>query len=169
MLCENCGKRPATIRIVQMMGSEKEEHHFCEVCAQGQSALSVLALNDPAGAEDFLKLLLAASQPEEVQEETVRCLECGLTYEEFSHKGTFGCSGCFDAFEEKIGPMVRRIHGSAQHNGKVPRHSGAALQMRRHIQGLRQQLEQHVRQEEYEEAARLRDEIRSLEMQSQRG
>lgn len=164
MLCEACGKRPATVRLIQLVGQQKEERHLCELCAQGQPGGSFWSPGETVTAGDFLKLLFAASQ-QGGRQEACRCLRCGLTYEEFSHSGKFGCSQCFDAFGNRLEPMVRRLHGASRHNGKVPRRMGSSLQLKRHVQALRQRLEGHVEREEYEEAARLRDEIRRMEAQ----
>ncbi|MNQ97334.1 UvrABC system protein B [compost metagenome] len=47
--------------------------------------------------------------------------------------------------------------------GKVPVRVGSHIQAKRKIEGLRQELQQKIVEEEFEKAAKLRDQIRELE------
>lgn len=89
------------------------------------------------------------------------CPGCGLTYHQFARTGLLGCAQCYDTFAEALEPVVRRVHGHTRHVGKAP--AGRKVPVAARIQQLRKQLQQAVAEERYEDAARLRDEIRSLE------
>jgi protein arginine kinase activator len=60
-------------------------------------------------------------------------------------------------------PLLESIHGDARHCGKTPRQSAASKQIEGELTQLRSRLKQAVIKEDYEEAARLRDQIRQLE------
>ena len=68
-------------------------------------------------------------------------------------------------FDKNLIPLLRRIHGSAEHSGKIPKRSGGKMELRNKIKMIRKDLEAHIAAEEYEMAAQLRDEIRKIEME----
>ena len=100
-----------------------------------------------------------------VRKKNRRCSSCGMTYSEFNRLGKFGCPDCYEAFREEITPLVRRIHGHTKHVGKVPNRGTGVFRTANQIKRLRQHLKKLVQDERYEEAARVRDEIRMLERQ----
>ena len=91
------------------------------------------------------------------------CPECDLSYGEFRRTGKLGCGTCYDSFRGELRPLLRRIHGSTEHTGRVPSCLEADFDSRREVKRLRAELAQAVRGEEYERAAELRDLIRSKE------
>ena len=91
------------------------------------------------------------------------CPNCGMSYADFQQTGKIGCSVCYGTFRRQLEPLLRRIHGTSTHSGKIPRRSGGTLELKQEIKRLRGELKEKVAQEEYEEAARLRDEVRALE------
>ena len=116
---------------------------------------------------DFLKGLFR--QPPEQKEEKAEvgqvCPNCGMTYQDFAHTGKIGCSVCYDTFRGQLAPLLKRIHGSSTHSGKIPRRSGGVLVVRHEIALLKEQLADAVQSEAYEKAAEYRDKIRALERQ----
>jgi len=57
------------------------------------------------------------------------------------------------------------VHGSTAHAGKLPKRGGIKVKIKRQMTDLKQELKQRIADEEFEEAAHLRDEIRELEKQ----
>lgn len=86
-----------------------------------------------------------------------------MTYSQFSKIGRFGCSSCYKYFGDRLDPLFKRVHGNTVHVGKVPKRSGGRIQLKRKIDDLKLELQQRIQQEEFEEAAQLRDQIRTLE------
>ncbi len=168
MLCPECGKRPATLHYTKIVNGEKTETHLCESCAQEKgeympgfdnsfsfhNLLSGLLNFDMAGTESN-----NIAQPQQVP----RCATCGLTYNQFSKIGRFGCSDCFETFRDRLDPLLRRIHGSTTHHGKIPERTKGEIKVKRELEELREQLVRAVEAEEFETAAELRDQIRSLQ------
>ena len=164
MLCDDCQKRPARVHITQIINNQKKERRLCEECAKGVSEIG-LSLDSQFSVQDLLKgmfnhTLFAAEMPVKTE---VACELCGMTYSDFNRKGKFGCGTCYSVFGTKLEPLLRRIHGATHHTGKLPKRSGEFIGVRHKIKELRRQLEQSVGREEYEKAAKLRDEIRLLE------
>ncbi|PTM54733.1 UvrB/UvrC motif-containing protein [Desmospora activa] len=170
MQCQECGKRPATLHYTKIINGEKTEFHLCDSCARDKGEqmpgfdggfsihhlLSGLLNMEPSVAEGKPRGQTEAPS-------VLRCPTCGLTYNQFSKIGRFGCSNCYQAFGERLEPLFRRVHGNTSHRGKVPQRTGGKLKLRREIEQLRGELSKRIQNEEFEEAARLRDHIRSLQ------
>ncbi len=91
------------------------------------------------------------------------CPRCGLTYGEFRRVGRLGCGTCYATFEAQLLPLLRRIHGSAEHTGCVPSEISGDHLRRKEIARLKSELARAVAAEDYELAAELRDTIRARE------
>lgn len=92
------------------------------------------------------------------------CPVCGLSWTQFKHGGLFGCAHDYVQFESRIGPLLKRAQeGAKEHVGKVP------TKLRNHgdrqvvTLRLRRDLQKAIDAENYEKAARLRDELRQIE------
>jgi len=176
MICQNCLKNAATVHVTEIvqespvpspaLGSTVEveatynEQHLCEVCAQ-----SMDLPNTPVAKKtvaDIWKLLqLSAQQTRKKSSQT--CPSCGMTLEEFRKKGRLGCAKDYEVFAAHIGDLLERVHGARTHVGRVPGTSEADLERIKRQSDLRQQLDSAIREEAYESAARLRDELKQLE------
>ncbi len=92
------------------------------------------------------------------------CDQCDLDYSDFRSTGRLGCPHCYDAFAEALDPLLEKIHGQRHHVGKTPGESPAEDRSRdRKLVDLRRRLQALVRDEKYEEAALVRDELNQLE------
>lgn len=169
MQCQECGKRPATLHFTKIVNGEKTEFHICETCAREKGEL-IPGTSGGFSIHNLLSGLLDLSpggkgQPQGTRSgiENARCEECGLTYSQFSKIGRFGCSSCYKYFNDRLDPLFKRVHGNTVHVGKIPKRAGSHIQLKRKLDDLRRELQQRIIQEEFEEAAALRDQIRELE------
>lgn len=170
MLCQECGKRPSSLHFTKIVNGEKTEFHICEACARekgeipgspnGFSIHSLLS-----GILDFDPMMGKGISDLKPQE-SIRCSSCGMTYTQFSKIGRFGCSECYTTFGNRLNPLIKRIHGNVAHSGKIPKRSGGRIQIKRHLEQLRLDLQQAITSEEFERAAQIRDNIRELERSS---
>lgn len=169
MYCQECGKRPATLHFTKIINGDKTEFHICESCAREKgdsipgapNSFSIHSLL--SGLLDFESIGSSAPSQGQQSSQSLRCEECGLTYAQFSKIGRFGCSSCYKQFGEKLDPLLKRVHGSTVHSGKIPRRTGGQIQCKREIEQLRRDMQMYIEQEEFEKAAVLRDRIRELE------
>lgn len=171
MLCDECQKKPACVHITTIIDDKKTEKHLCENCAQKSGELNIsqklhnlfgLKLSDHL--HDFIKEVSLGDDREDAAEKSSHhCPACGLSQFEFSRTGKLGCGACYSAFEEDLEPLLEKIHGSLEHKGKIARRSLAMMSVQEKIENLRQKIKNHISQEEYEQAAVVRDEIRRLE------
>ncbi|HHT35586.1 MAG: UvrB/UvrC motif-containing protein [Candidatus Wallacebacter cryptica] len=161
MLCDKCQKETASVHVTKIVNGKKTEMHLCQACAQelGEFNLNIDLPNFFASLFDHSKFAQKITQPK-------ACPVCRLTLEDFRQINQFGCSECYTTFRSEIEPLLRRLHGSSSHEGKIPARSYADLSVERQIKLLREKLQQMISVENYEEAARIRDQIRALEHQS---
>lgn len=164
MLCDVCGKNPATVHLTEIIDEQMNELHLCEDCARHKSA----AMEQQFGLSDLLAGMADFEKPSSKEEETVtmKCHSCGLTYADFKKIGRLGCGECYNIFRRYLAPLLKRIHGSNQHIGKNPAKTKVITRLYKKKAGLEElknQLQKAIRQEAFEEAARLRDQIKEME------
>jgi len=74
-----------------------------------------------------------------------------------------GCATCYQTFSEQIESILEATQAALVHTGKIFAENDAQARLRTEIQTRRALLRSVLRAEQYEEAARIRDEIRRLE------
>jgi protein arginine kinase activator len=153
------------MHITKIINNQKIEKHLCNECAKqtGEINLAGLAFDNSISVQDFLKGMFSQVIEETEPAEDIACPNCGMTYSEFSRGGKIGCTACYTTFGARLVPLLRRIHGASAHIGKVPRRSGGLLGVKLRVKRLKQELARQVSCEEYEMAAKTRDEIKELE------
>lgn len=166
MLCQECNQRPATLHFTKIVNGKKHEFHICEYCAREKG--EYIPGSNSFSIHQLLSGLLNFEQPitqgvREPQDERI-CSKCEMTFEQFVRTGRFGCAHCYETFNDKIDPILKRVHsGNTQHTGKIPKRIGGSIHLRRKIFTLKEQLQRLIVREEFEEAAKVRDEIRMIE------
>ena len=160
MLCDICGKNPATVHLTEIIDEQMSELHLCEECARQKSE----QMEQQFGLSDLLAGLAEFEKPsKDLEAVSLKCANCGLTYSDFKKIGRLGCGECYSAFRKYLGPLLKRIHGSNIHYGKSPLTVTKVLKKKIDLQDLRQKLQKAIETEAFEEAARIRDQIRELE------
>lgn len=149
--CDLCAK-PATVHLTQIVNNKIHKVDLCEACAQAKG------VTDPNGFS-LADLLLKASLNPEPAPGHVRCESCGFTQQDFKKTGRFGCPACYQAFSEVLTPMLDSMHKGTTHTGKVPQRAMARRSLYERLTKLETELDQAIKAERYEDAARYRDEI----------
>ena len=158
--CDHCESK-AVITEVVVKDGEKHEHRLCEKCA----AEAGIAIQSHAPVAQVLtQFVVAQGITAARQPKLEACSGCGLQFAQFRKEHHLGCPDCYTAFEAELGPLIERAHeGGTHHIGKVPRRSTGSGEILRRLATLKKQLEQSVEAEQFERAAKLRDQIRKLE------
>lgn len=160
--CDKCD-RPATHHLVEIVKGQKIEKHLCDVHA-AEDGLAIKEVHAPIGEllTNFVKMHGGQAAKPESNELTCEC--CGTSFSEFRESSLLGCSDCYKAFEAPLSPLLERAHeGATHHVGKVPRRAGASDARQVQLQRIRKRLDEAIGVEDYELAARLRDDITRLE------
>lgn len=170
MLCDVCKKNEATIHMTSVVNNKKTEEHLCADCAAkrqqetGFSPFSVFSnsmFDSSAFTNDFFTNMIYPDN--RCSDKGITCSSCGLTYDEFNQTGKFGCDHCYDVFADRIAPLVKRLQGSLTYEGRIPNRSTGVFRTKHEIKNLRQALGKAVETEDFEKAAQLRDQIKTLE------
>ncbi|WP_027964766.1 UvrB/UvrC motif-containing protein [Halalkalibacillus halophilus] len=169
MMCQKCQEHEAAVHYKQVVNGEKQETHLCEGCAQEEGYMNFS--DNGLSIHQFLTSMFpfdqSISQKQQVRRtEDAVCNKCGLSYQAFRRKGKFGCSNCYETFHPYLDPILKRVHsGNTTHVGKIPKKIGGNLHKQRELDQLRKQLEQLVQNENFEEAAPVRDQINKLKQE----
>jgi len=164
MVCDICGKNTATVHLTEIVDDQMAELHLCEECARQKSE----QMEQQFGLSDLLAGMAEFVKPDQEKEDvSLKCKKCGLTYIDFKKIGRLGCDECYNTFRKYLVPLLKRIHGSSQHIGKTPLSKGKKPCGRKtavaDLTTLRQKLQKAIEMEAFEEAARLRDQIKQIE------
>ena len=186
MLCQNCGKNEANIRYTQIVNGVKKEFALCSNCAK-ELGMEKLEMPDfPISFNSFLGDFFNEYAENEFlpnfQSTALKCKTCGMTYNDFIKDGMFGCAECYDTFSNPISSLLKNLHGTAKHIGRGPKETAKKIKIEdeknndeidNKVDGknkannekekLQKQLEKAIKEERYEDAASIRDQIKSIE------
>lgn len=173
MQCERCNKKKATVFYRENIGGRVKALRLCGECADlleeagelEEMGTSLSGMLSPLFmAEEILfPIPLPCSPSDRGRAAERKCPTCGAVFSELAAAGRMGCAGCYTAFAPELTDVIRAAHGRVEHRGRVSAGHRARMERTARLEALRQQLKQAVEAEEYERAAGLRDEIRSLE------
>ncbi len=166
MTCQQCGEREAVVLLKKVEGGEVRVLHLCERCAAERGV--------PEGEESAktpLGAFLAAmgsdapgDSPLSSAAALAACPGCGATLQDFRRTGRLGCATCWTTFEGPLRGLLRRVHGATRHVGEFYVEPGAEpADQAGLVRRLREQLAVAVSDENFEQAAELRDRLRGLE------
>ena len=158
MLCQVCGKKEANVHLTQMLNNEVRKLHLCEQCA----AKHGIDVEAPSSVSNFL-LGLALPDSAKAEKAGRACRQCGMRLAEFKKLSRLGCPACYAAFARELEPLLSGMHKGTRHAGKQPVHHPANFNLPVPLEGLRKSLAAAVAAENYEEAARIRDQIRTAQ------
>jgi len=167
MLCDVCHKAEATVHLTEIVNDKITKMHLCENCAKEKGE----EMETHFGLSDLLAGLVDFGQPQEVNVgKGAKCPACGFTFTDFQKIGRLGCPKCYDAFQSHLSPLLRKVHGSDTHMGKVPVRSvkGKLSKEAKDLHALKVKLQKAVAMEEFEDAAVLRDKIKDIQKRLRR-
>jgi protein arginine kinase activator len=155
MMCQRC-QEEASVHLTETINGRRRELHLCGDCAQ-QAGLALPDAPPTLALDAVVQGLIVAHVGELVGElANLTCPDCGMRFMEFRAQGRLGCPNDYGVFARGLLPLVQRAHGATRHVGKVARRPRAAAERLR----LRSQLRAAIAREDYEQAARLRDQLR---------
>lgn len=168
MLCQMCGQHPATTHIKTIVNGKLTQAHLCADCAKKQGYGNLFA-DWGSGFGSLLSGFMGSAAP---ARQVTRCPGCGASFEDITRSGKIGCAECYHTFRGQLLPIIQRIHGTAQHKGKVPGSSALRVTDTNNkivaveetpLEEKKRLLKQAIEVQNFERAAVLRDEIKELE------
>ncbi|KAF0091126.1 MAG: mcsA [Fusobacteria bacterium] len=148
MICQVCGKNEATICMVKMSNNNKETIYICPVCAGQMDDKLIGSINQllsPMFDTFFSNSNKLGHDINQI------CPTCGQTRREWEESRTLNCKDC-----------IQFLDSDEIHNGKIPKNNKEELYVINLIKEKEGHLKQLIAEEKYEEAAKIRDEIKDL-------
>ena len=159
MLCNICKEKEATVHLTQIAGEKVQKVDLCEECAKHKG------VNDPTGFS-LADLLLGIGASQEFEQATggadVKCPRCGFTQADFKKSGRLGCADCYTTFAEGLEGLLKTMHKGTRHTGKAPQALQQSRDIAERLKTLQKKLAKAVADEDFEQAAALRDEIKQM-------
>ena len=160
MLCDKCKSKEACYHSTLVVNGEVKSTHLCEKCAEKEGVFNrtynsifdeFRSLTNFLGFDDF---------------EDKICPNCNWSLRKFKNSGLLGCGNCYDAFEEEIEDIVKRIQPYAENKldnieFKVEEHKQNASKEQKLI-NLKADLQKAINEERYEDAGAINKEIKKL-------
>ena len=158
LICQRCNQAKATVHITDTL-PQKREQHLCEGCAEKEGVIVKPHHTMNEILQQFVKKKTVTAEAGDL-----KCDQCGVTFHDFQVNGQLGCPNDYLAFRALLEPLIERAHaGATNHVGKVPISAGTAAKKSAGLLRLRKKLEDAIEEENYESAARVRDQIQELE------
>ena len=180
MLCDNCGKREANVRYSENINGRKKELNLCEECSH-KLGIDQMDFSMPIDFSNFFEGFMDNFGSSEFvpmlnELKTLKCNSCGYTFDDIANTGRLGCKDCYSVFEDRLDPIIKRIQGSNKHIGRIGKIIDSKIDNKNaknkeekvkqpisEKEKLENELKEAIKEERYEDAAKIRDEIKKLD------
>lgn len=182
MLCQNCGKNEVTFRYTQVINGVKKEMNLCDECAKELGVKDInfnMPISFSSFLSDFFNEYNDSLLPSFIGVQSNECSNCKTTFDDFMNSGEFGCSKCYDVFENRISQILKNLQGANRHVGRGYREITSEISENKSsvedktlpkkekreskLEKLQKDLQKAIKDERYEDAAKIRDEIKEIE------
>lgn len=154
----DCCPSPAVVHETLMRDGVRTEVHLC---AEHAIEHGLILPTNLGPALVVGKLVEKATQS--AARAVKACPACGMTMQVLRDSGLVGCAQCFVHFDEELSGIIGRTQeGSVAHVGRQPVHAAALADRAATRNRIARELREAVTREEYERAARLRDQMLAL-------
>ena len=186
MLCENCGKREANVRYTENINGRRRELNLCEECSQ-KLGVGQMDFSMPIDFSSFLggfmdELTTPSFMPMLNTLKQNKCNNCGSTFDDIMNTGMLGCQDCYNTFDDELDSIIKKLQGSNRHVGRIGKIIDKKIDEKEGKESkktdlknetnnktkedkkilLKRDLEQAIKEERYEDAAKIRDEIKKM-------
>ena len=180
MLCDNCGKQEANVRYTENINGKVKELNLCEECSK-KLGIGQMDFSMPMDFSNFFgDFIEEFTKPEWMpllsNVKTLTCNNCGYTFDDIVNTGKLGCPNCYEVFESELDPIIKRIQGTNRHVGRIGKiidnkidkkygkgekeQDSNKKEGKTKLEQLQEDLKTAIKEERYEDAAKIRDEIK---------
>mgnify|MGYP005828544899 FL=1 len=180
MLCDNCGKQEANVRYTENINGKVKELNLCEECSK-KLGIAQMDFSMPMDFSNFFgDFIEEFTKPEWMpllsNVKTLTCNNCGYTFDDIVNTGKLGCPNCYEVFESELDPIIKRIQGTNRHVGRIGKiidnkidekygkgkkeQDSNKKEGKTKLEQLQEDLKTAIKEERYEDAAKIRDEIK---------
>jgi len=177
MNCHMCGRREATVHLLELKHGQQKSLWLCDICAAGRTDLAGDELVDrvfgttggePGESASLASFLGQVFEADAKADRIAACPQCHYEFKQFQDSNRLGCAACYPHFRAQVLPLLARFHRHASHLGKVPQQAAGMASYQGEITRVRVALEKAIQGEDYEEAGRLRDKMRAMVVERDR-
>ncbi len=167
MLCQDCNHNESTVHLTQIVNNKKLMLNLCKDCAEKRGFHSPFE-HMPFPLAELVTGMVGSTKGSSTSKGTKkstkirRCPACGMSFEDFGKSGRLGCGKCYLAFRGEMTELLRKVHGSPRHRGKGSMEPSELMQPVKEERRLREELKRAIADEDFERAANIRDQIRTL-------
>lgn len=162
MLCQDCGKKEATVQLTREVDKQKVVLRLCAECAKKRGFRNPLE-GVPFPLAEFLASMLSQAKTKKTDKEPERaCSVCGMSFSDFTEVGRLGCGNCYPTFRSQLDDLLRKVHGTTQHRGKFPHSRRGVMKPLWEENKLHEELKRAIKEEDFERAAQLRDQLKAM-------
>ena len=161
MQCSVCKEKPATVFLTHIENDKIHKVNMCEDCAKnkGVDNPKTYMLHDA-------DLLLGLGAAQEITQTPggaeLKCPRCGFSQADFKKSGRLGCPECYQVFAEGLEGLLKTMHKGTRHVGKSPEALRQSRDNAEKLKSLQKKLAKAIESEDFESAAKLRDELKQL-------
>ncbi len=163
--CMQCQNNQAAVKLTKLVKGTVEELWLCHECAARhspyQKKMGTMSLDALLAGILSQSKEEAAARPGSPATD-LSCPSCGMPYDSYRSTLLLGCSECYEAFEKMLVPDLRKFHGATVHRGRVPESTPETFEAQRDPSELKRRLQEAVDSENFELAAKLRDELKRV-------
>lgn len=184
MLCQKCKKNNANVFYKETVNGQTKSYAYCAQCAEEAQKNGEVNFNmeSPFDSEFFkpfqsidniLGSIFSAPHGQlsggknaiesPARSSEKKCGLCGATIRDLAREGKTGCPKCYETFTDELADSISRIHGNVTHIGRAPKLLKDKLDRTKKLRQLKSELQKAIEAQEFEKAAELRDNIRTLE------
>ena len=158
MKCHHCDKQ-ATVHLTQILNGQMHKMDLCESCAQAKGVTNPENLS-------IGNLMDKSNFDSEAPTNSMTCESCGTSHQDFKKGGRLGCEACYHVFRPILDPLLDGMHAGIKHLGKIPAGSKSRIKYERDLEEIKLDLQVAIEEEDFERAAKLRDQLRILEKEA---
>lgn len=143
------------ITVKQHVNGQFSSLNCCNQCFINQTNIIDKILNQCLldTINNIVNELFLENKPQEKNEKS--CDNCGSTINDVCFTGKFGCHMCYETFKEELKVILPQMHnGETKHIGKTPKSCN--------LKQLEEKMSVAIKEERYEDAAKIRDQIKKL-------
>ena len=158
--CKSCKTEEPKYFFRCYIGPESFEAFYCEECFKKLGGLKPLGLvGDELIFEEAGVGRFTDEQLKIVAE--LKCEVCGTTHSDVEKQGWFGCEECYTVFGDLLNIADAQIEASLQQKASLAGTANDTIPDGK-IEILKRLMDKAIAAEQYERAAKLRDEINAL-------
>lgn len=168
MLCEHCHKNEATVHYTEIINGRRTEEHLCQACAAKEHRMEGFGgfgMNGFGGSLFGSSLFRNLWSDPLSEVKSIACPECRTTLDTFRKEGKLGCPDCYETFRDSLRPFFKKSQEGTSHVGKTPTDEVKKEEApeSEEVKALKAKLAELIKEEKYEEAAKVRDELKKAE------